>query len=94
VGACLENFWAAVTAGCGTNGRSNGLPRTLIRGSRQMTDEELEEWLEGYLSRNPGKRPMIEGALAVTSSPETRREVIEHLQEDEAAQARRREGRT
>lgn len=55
-----------------------------------MTDDELEEWLEGYLGRNPGKRAMIEGALAVISPPQTRREAIERLKEDEAAQAGRR----
>jgi hypothetical protein len=56
-----------------------------------MTDDELEEWLDGYLTRNPGKRAMVEGALALISPPQTRREVIERLQEDEAAQASRRQ---
>jgi hypothetical protein len=31
-----------------------------------MTDDELEEWLEGYLTRNPGKRAMIEGSFTVS----------------------------
>jgi hypothetical protein len=57
-----------------------------------MTDDELEEWLEGYLKRNPGKRAMIEGAFTVSSLSQTRREAIERLQrEDEATQASRRE---
>jgi hypothetical protein len=51
-----------------------------------MTDDELNEWLDGYLTRNPEQRAVVVDALAATSSPESRREVIERLQEDKAAQ--------
>lgn len=51
-----------------------------------MTDDELNEWLDGYLTRNPEQRAVVVDALAATSSPEFRREVIERLQEDKAAQ--------
>ena len=43
--------------------------------------------LRGYLTRNPGKRAMVEGALAWTSSPDARREDNRTPQTDEAAQA-------
>jgi hypothetical protein len=68
-----------------------GCREILVRELAAMTDDELEEWLDGYLARNPGKRAMVEGALALISPPQTRREVIERLQEDEAAQASRRQ---
>jgi hypothetical protein len=50
-----------------------------------MTDDELNEWLDGYLTRNPEQRAVVVDALAATSSPESRREV-KRLQEDKAAQ--------
>jgi len=52
-----------------------------------MTDDELNEWLDGYLARNPEQRSGVVDALAETSSPEARREVIERLQENEAERA-------
>jgi hypothetical protein len=56
-----------------------------------MTDDELEAWLGAYLTRNPGKRAMIEGSFTVSPPPQTRREAIERLQrEDDAAQESRR----
>ena len=51
-----------------------------------MTDDELNEWLDGYLTRDPEQRAVVVDALAATSSPKSRREVIERLQEDKAAQ--------
>ena len=35
-----------------------------------MTDDELNEWLDGYLTRNPEQRAVVVDALAATSSPE------------------------
>ena len=58
-----------------------------------MTDDELNEWLDAYLTRNPERRAGVVDALAETTSLEARREVIERLQEDGRRDTRMAGGR-